>query len=129
MTRTININLIFTLIFFTLLNLSCDNNSQGFNYEEDDDPYSYSLNINLNVVPGECEGDGCSYDNQIDYNDLNYLASLKIVDDIIFNNSINILKNINSIFLIYTNNVYSIHNLTKTTTSKLYNKKTKRKTI
>jgi hypothetical protein len=59
----------------------------------------------------------------------NYLAAMNIVDDIKFNNSINILKNINSIFLIYTNNVYSIHNITKSTQLKTHNKKTKRKTI
>ena len=78
MTRMININLISTLIFFTLLNLSCDNNRQGFDFVEDDDPYSYLLNINFDIIPGECESGDCSYDNQIDYSDLNYSEQTEI---------------------------------------------------
>ena len=66
----------------------------------------------------------------------NYLSSLKILDTIQFDNSINLLSNFNSIFLIYTNNINNpnnpnnpnnLHNTTKKINIKIKHHKTRRK--
>jgi len=45
--------------------------------------------------------------------DSNYLIPLKKIDDIIFNNTINILQDLNSIIFIFSNNITQNHNTTK----------------
>jgi len=59
----------------------------------------------------------------------NYLTSLKELDNIPFNETIHILKDLNCIFLIFTNNIHSTHNTTKRINIKTYKKKTRCKTV
>jgi hypothetical protein len=58
--------------------------------------------------------------------DKNYLTSLKILDNIIFNDTIEFLNNLNCVYLIYIHKPQLINNTTKRINIK-NNKKTKRK--
>ena len=58
---------------------------------------------------------------------INYLSSLKMLDTINFNGRINILKNFNSIFLIFINNTNLMNNTTKKINIKMPSHKTRRK--
>ena len=55
----------------------------------------------------------------------NYLTEFKILETTSFDKSIHIIKDINSIFIIFTNNKYSPHNTTKRVILKQSKKKTR----